>query len=198
MDRYPIDTAWFKERMRHKRLSQVQLGALLDTDDSTIYRIVHGMRAIAVYEVVKLARIFGVSVYEIIKHAGAEQMAEDLSLPIVGSVNSALDITLSDEHLPVTSIPVLEESAVGYTCDDAMSLYYGWTFVSVPAMDIQPAAVGRLSVVTLANGKMVIRFLKNGRRAGAFDLTSLNGPTLNNFVVAAASPILYIRPLHGQ
>ena len=38
----------------------VILDALLNTDNSTVYRLIHGMRAIWVYEVVKLARIFDV------------------------------------------------------------------------------------------------------------------------------------------
>ena len=92
---------------------------------------------------------------------------------------------------------MLEQSAVGVICDDNASPYYGWIFVYVPADDIQPSAVGRLSMVTLPTGKKVIRFLKNGVHAGVFDLTTLNGSLLSNFAVYAASPILFVRPFHG-
>lgn len=197
MGRFPIDTAWFKEKMRQKRISQVELGRLLGTNDSAVHRITHGIRAMWVYEVVKLARIFGVSVYEIIQRAGAEPLAQALSLPIVGSVNGALEIAISNKHPPVASIPVLEENAVGFTCDDGTSPYYGWTFVSVLATDIRPSAIGRLSVVKLDSGKMVIRFLKHGLRAGRFEVASMCDPSLNSFDVSAASPVLFIRPVHG-
>ena len=183
--------------MQRNGLTQVGLGGLLDTDDSTVYRLIHGMRAIWVYEVVKLARIFDVSPYEIMHRAGAEPLAEALSLPIVGSLNGALDITPSRKHPPVKSIPVLEQSAVGVICDDNASRYYGWIFVYVPANDIQQSAVGRLSVVKLDSGKTVIRFLSHGLHAGRFDLATIGGPSFSNFVVSAASPVLFIRPVHG-
>jgi hypothetical protein len=51
--------------------------------------------------------------------------------------------------------------------------------------------------VKLASGKMVIRFLKQGINAGMFDLAPFTGPSLNNFDVSAASPVLFIRPVHG-
>ena len=199
MPEFPIDTDWFKQKMKEKRLSQARLGPLLGTDEGAVYRVVHGQRAIWVYEVIKLARIFGVSVYEIIKRAGAEPLAKELSLPIVGSLNSTLDVTISNKYPPVASIPVLEQGAEGFICDDNASPYYGWIFVHVPSPSIQPAAISRLSVVKLAGGKMVIRFLKQGLHAGRFDLTPLAiGSNLSNFEILSASPVLFIRPLHGE
>jgi transcriptional regulator with XRE-family HTH domain len=195
--RFPIDTAWFKTRFQQKGLTQQRLAEFLKVDDSAIYRILYGLRAIWIYEAVTLARLLDVSVYEIMQRAGAAPLAEALSLPLVGSLNGALDMTLTNKYPPVTSIPVLEQSAVGVICDDNASPYYGWIFVYVHADDIQPAAVGRLSMVTLPTGKRVIRFLKNGVHAGAFDLATMSGPLLSNFAVYAASPILFIRPAHG-
>lgn len=195
--RFPIDTAWFKQRFQQKGLTQQRLAEFLKTDDSAIYRILYGLRAIWIYEAVTMARLLEVSVYEIMQRAGAEPLAEALSLPIVGSLNGTLDMTLTNKYPPITSIPVLEQSAVGLICDDNASPYYGWIFVYVPADDIQLSAVGRLSMVTLPTGKRVIRFLKNGVHAGVFDLTTMNGSLLSNFAVYAASPILFIRPLHG-
>ena len=72
-----------------------------------------------------------------------------------------------------------------------------WIFVYVSTADIQPSAVGRLSIVKLASGKMVIRFLKQGINVRMFDLAPITGPSLNNFDVAAASPVLFIGPVHG-
>jgi len=51
--------------------------------------------------------------------------------------------------------------------------------------------------VNLASGTMVIRFLKQGINVRMFDLAPITGPSLNNFDVAAASPVLFIGPLRG-
>lgn len=195
--RFPIDTAWFKQKLRQKGLTQERVAHFLKTDDSAIYRILYGLRAIWIYEAVVFARLLDVSVFEIMQRAGAEPFAEALSLPIIGSLNGSLDLTLSNKYPPVTSIPVMEQSAVGVICDDTASPYHGWIFVYVPADVIQSSAVGRLAMVTLPTGKRVIRFLKNGLHAGIFDLAPLGGPSLSNFAVYAASPVLFIRPAHG-
>lgn len=194
---FPIDTAWFKQRFREKGLTHQRLADHLKTDDSAIYRILYGERAIWVYEAVTLARLLDISMYELMQRAGAEPFAEALSLPIMGSLNGALELTLTNKYPAVTSIPVLEQSSVGVICDDPASPYHGWIFVYVPADVIQPAAVGRLAMVTLPMGKKVIRFLKNGLHQGVFDLASLGGPSLSNLAIYAASPVLFIRPAHG-
>jgi hypothetical protein len=44
---------------------------------------------------------------------------------------------------------------------------------------------------------MVIHLLKQGINAGMFDLAPITGPSLRNFDVSAAPPVLFVRPVHG-
>jgi hypothetical protein len=197
MSRIPIDSDWFKKQILDRGMSQKQFYLLVDIDETALYRILSGKQAIRLDQASKMARFFGISLYDILRRAGIDPPAEGMTLPIVGSVNGVFDVTLPAKYPPVTSIPLVEQSAVGLICDDSLSPYYGWIFSYIPASDIEPSAIGRLSVVKLPSGRMLIRFLNPGLHVGKFDLTPLNGPPFSNFVVFTASPVLYIRPAHG-
>jgi transcriptional regulator with XRE-family HTH domain len=198
MSRYPTDTKWFKNRIKDKKLTQKELAHFVGMEDTAIYRFLEGARPLRVEEAVKMATILEVPLYDVLERVGASPSLESISLPIVGSVNGSLDITTSMGLPPVRSIPLFETTVLGLICDDNLSPFYGWVFTFIPASEVEPSAIGRLSVVKLSSGKMLIRFLKPGLNAGKFDLGSLNGPTLNNFDVFTASPVLLIRPFHGE
>ena len=197
MSRFPIDSDWFKKQILDRGLSQREFYVLVDINETALYRILSGKQPIRLDEASKMARFFGISLYDLLRRAGIDTPAEGMTLPIVGYVNGALDVTLSAKYPPVTSIPLVEQSAVGLICDESDSPFYGWIFAYIPASNIEQSAIGRLSVVKLSSGKMLIRFLNPGLHTGKFDLMPLNGPAFTNFAVFTASPVLYIRPAHG-
>lgn len=197
MSRIPIDSEWFKKQILDRCLSQREFLVLVDMKETALYRVLSGKKPIRLDDASKMARFFGISLYDLLRRAGIDPPAEGMTLPIAGSVNGALDVTLSAKYPPVASIPLVEQSAVGLICDDSASPFYGWIFAYIPASDIEPSAIGRFSVVKLSSGKMLIRSLKPGLHAGKFDLAPLNGPPFTNFAVFTASPVLFIRPAHG-
>ena len=193
----PIDSDWFKKQILDRGLSQREFYEATDINETALYRILSGKQPIRLNEASKMARFLGVSLYDLLRRAGIDPPSEGMTLPIVGSVSGVFEITMSGKFPPVTSIPLIEQSAVGLICDDSASPFYGWIFTYIPSSDIEPSAIGRLSVVKLSSGKMLIRFLNPGLHTGKFDLMPLNGPAYTNFAVFTASPVLYIRPAHG-
>lgn len=190
---YSVDTAWFVARLRSKRLSVRKIAILVGIDASSMSRVIRGRQPLRIEQATKVARLLEVSLYELLRRAGTEPPAEGMTLPLVGSLNGALDITIG-KHPPVASMPIFEQSAVGLICDDSSSSFYGWIFAYVPAAAIQPSAIGRLSVVHLKGGRMFIRFLKPGLHSDRFDLVPLSGHTLRDVDdVCSASPVLHIR-----
>lgn len=196
---YPADTAWFRERLRAKKLSIRKTAKLLGLDASSLSRIFRGLQRIRLDEATTLARILEVSLFEVLRRTGTEPPPpEAMTLPLVGSVNGSLCITTGGGHAPVTSMPLFEQSAVGVICDDGASPFYGWIFAYIPASDIQPSAIGRLSVVHLADGTGLIRFLQPGLHAGRFNLVPIAGRAFQNVNdVRAAAPVLHIKPFQS-
>jgi hypothetical protein len=198
MSRFPIDTLWFIKKCKEKGLSQRKMGLLLDIKHEALSRLFRGHTPLRLDQATKLAKYFDVSLYELLRRAGTDlPPPEGMALPVVGSVNGMLHVT-PGKHPPVASMPIFERAAVGLICDDHDSLFYGWIFVYVPAEDIQSSAIGRLSVVQLASGQRLIRFLKPGLHADQFNLVPFSGRSfLNVDDVCAATPVLHIRPTQG-
>lgn len=195
MARYPVDREWFTLKLKEKGKSRRDVARLLGFDHSTISRAMRGDSPLRVDQAIALAGYFEVSLYELLRRAGAQPPEEGNTLPVAGSLNSAHEVRVRSLP-PVTSMPVFEKAAVCLICDDPHSLFYGWVYVYVPAPapHIQPTAIGRLSVVELDNGRKLVRFLNPGIYAGRFDLMPLTGAALLDQEVTAASPILHIRP----
>lgn len=197
MNRFRIDTAWFKQKCKEKGLSQRKMGDLLHINHEALSRVFRGIMPIRIEQATKLAEYFEVSLYEVLRHAGIDlPPPTGLALPIVGSVNKSFHVT-PGKHPPLASMPIFEQAAEGVVCNDSKSLFYGWVFAYVPANNIPPLAIGRLSIVQLAGGQKYIRFLKPGIQAGRFDLVSITTgrPFENLHDVSSASPILHILPV---
>jgi transcriptional regulator with XRE-family HTH domain len=189
---YPVDKAWFKDKLRQKGVSRREVAKLLGFDHSSFSRIILGTRRLTPEYAVAMAAYFEVSVHELLKRAGLSPPDDNNTLPVIGSLNGALEVT-PRVLPPVASMPVFERDARCLLCDDRNSLYYGWIFAYIPAAEVQHEAIGRLSVVTLSTGLKLIRFLTPGLYAGRFNLMPMAGRQLNDVEISAATPVLHIR-----
>ena len=191
---YPVDRAWFLARLREKKLSIRKLAKLIGRDPSSVSRITYGRQLLHLEDAIKIARILNVTLYELLRRMGREPSTEGMILPVIGSVNDSLHITICrGKHASIPSMPLFDQGAVGLICDDSASLFYGWIFAYIPAAVIESTAIGRLSVVHHATAGLLIRFVKPGLHAGKFDLTGFSGQNLPNVDISAASPVLHIR-----
>lgn len=189
---YPVDKAWFRQKLKQKGASRREVARLLGFDHSSFSRMILGTRRLTPEYAVAMAAYFEVSVHELLKRAGLAPPDHINTLPAIGSLNGALEVTPRDLP-PVTSMPMFEQDARCLLCDDPNSLYYGWIFAYVPPSEIQSEAIGRLSVVQLSTGLKLIRFLTPGLYAGRFNLMPMAGRQLLDVEVSTAAPILHIR-----
>lgn len=61
------DAEWFKRRMRALRVTQEQVGRVLNCDRSVVSRIVNGKQELALSQVLPLADILQVGPFEVLK-----------------------------------------------------------------------------------------------------------------------------------
>jgi len=62
-----------------------------------------------------------------------------------------------------------------------------------PAAGVDPAAIGRLSVVRIGGGPWLLRSISPGVEPGTYDLAGQRGDIVGARLSAAA-PVLWIRP----
>lgn len=166
-----VNEDWFKEQLVLKRLSQRKLARHLGLDPSAITLTLKGKRRMQMDEAANIAVFLGVPVEEVLKNAGLT-LGKPISNPvrIVGSVSYANRIELIDTDDVVESPPMMPAETVALTVGDPDSLLYGSLLFYKPESEINPDAIGRLSIVKLRSGKSILARIDRGIRPGFYNL----------------------------
>lgn len=126
--------------------------------------------------------------------------AKTVTVKIIGKVEPSGKVSLYDEkqfrdcpeappHAGVETY-ALEAGAALRGVADSGWLYFFEHEQKKPSPDL----IGKLCVVCLANGDVLIRVLQPGRKRGTFDLESSTEPTLRDQKVEWAARITWIKP----
>lgn len=199
MDR--IDTRWFVDTLAERRLSQRGLARHLGVDPSQVHRLLTGKRTMRLDEAEQLAILLGKPVTEVLDRAGVPIDAAQTA-PIAGHLDGVLEAHLELDRDDVERVPGLAGAPHNtfalraMTSGSALQSIDGWLFFVVlpPTDGVPPEAISRLCLVQLKNGPWLVRWLRRGYRAGAWNLEALFGGLQQRDVdVAEATPILAIR-----
>ena len=207
---YPIDKAWFRQKLSEKGSSQVRLAKVLDIDPAGISLMLNGKRAMKAHEAAAIARFLGVTVEEVVAKAGSDVVllggrggvgaGGPGAVPVAGHVGEDGRVTMVEGEpasravaaadLPGDAIALRVRSA-----GTSFYLYDGWTFYAAPRQgEIAPDIVGRLCLVRLRDGTWMVRFAQRGYSPGFFTLVSFSGEILEDAAVDTAAAILWCRP----
>lgn len=182
--------------MKEKSLSLRGFAKLVDTDPSSLSRILRGLQPVGVERAIAVSRLFDVPLEVVLAKAGVTVPVS--VVPVVGIVDQGLNVSrkpLPHPIPPMPSFPDLPLNTVSVICTDAESVMSGWTFCFVPASGVEPAAIGRLAFVTLPDGAEMIRFVRPSLQMGRFDLLQVVPKRPYSAVeIQTATPILHIRP----
>lgn len=193
---FTVDQRWFKARMKEKSLSLRALAKLIETDPSSLSRVLRGRQPIGVARAIGVSKAFDVPLEIVLAKAGVTVPVT--IIPIVGVADHGLNITRRPPNPsvpPMASFPDLPLNTVSVVCTDHESTMSGWTFCYVPATDVLASAIGRLSLVTLIDGSEMIRFVRPSLQMGRFDLIPvIPKKPFPAVEIAAATPVLHIRP----
>lgn len=193
---FTVDQRWFKARMKEKSLSLRALAKLIETDPSSLSRVLRGRQPIGVERAIGVSKAFDVPLEIVLKKVGVTVPVT--VIPIVGVADQRLNITRQPPNPsvpPMASFPDLPLNTVSVVCTDHESTMSGWTFCYVPATDVLASAIGRLSLVTLIDGSEMIRFVRPSLQMGRFDLIPvIPKKPFPAVEIAAATPVLHIRP----
>lgn len=188
-----IDTEWFRNILKDRKLSQRRLAKLIDMDPAAVSLMFRGRRKVSTTEAATLATVLGVPLSDVMEHLGARTPANAGRVPIVGTIDAEGEILLRKAH-GYLDVPVeLPENVVAVRDEDPASMRYGWTLVYDPRGDVPREAIGKLCVVRLMNGAQYVRFLRNGIEHGTYSLLADQGVSMANVRLLSASPVLWIK-----
>ena len=83
-----MDTLWFKEKLKDKKLSQRGLAKLLEIDPAAVSLMFRGQRKMTPHEAHQISVILGVPILEVMRHAGIDVTEDVRKAPIAAHMDS--------------------------------------------------------------------------------------------------------------
>jgi transcriptional regulator with XRE-family HTH domain len=168
---HSINADWFKQQLEQKRLSQRKLARFLELDPSAITLTLQGRRRMQMDEATRIAVFLGVSVEDVLTNAGLPlQQNEPRQALLVGTINYDNMVEQMMEHGRVDAPPMLPSDAVAAKIEDRESLFFRALVFFLMEDEVNPGAIGRLSIAKLRDGRMFFARIEPGSRPGLYDL----------------------------
>lgn len=192
----PINTAWFRDRIADRQMSQRALARAMGLDSSAVSLLLRGKREMKLTEAAEIARLIGVPVSDVLENAGVRMSGA--SVQITGYVDGHGEGHCM-LHEPIATIPHPGADLPGNinalqcrTAGTELDHMDGWLlFVPDAHHGIPPEAIGRLSMCKIKDG---VTYLAKPTRSYARGRWDLTGPATKaqGVQIEYAMPVLLI------
>lgn len=178
-------------------MTREELAAKLDTTATTIYRKERGDRQLRLEELEDYARALGCTVQSLV--------SETKKVPVVGYVGAGAKIYPIDDNAIGNGLEMVD-SPTGIANPDICALYVrgesqepqledGWILFYHKRSDGVPGdCIGRLCIVALPNGELMVKKIRQGSKPGIYHLISKNADPILDTELLWASRVIDIRP----
>jgi len=197
-----VDTQYFKTILGQRKISGRAFAKRLGIDPSALSRTLRIKREMKAEEAAKIAAYLGISLDDVLRHAGIREGAKiENTVRVTGRLTGTGEIEIIGESRKPETVPAPPDVPPGSTAivaDTARSpleLMDGWTFFIGPKVDHPNELLGR-QVVALVVGETKARlgWLKRSHRAAHFNVISDGGTTLKAVQIEWAAPVIWIKP----
>jgi len=197
-----MDAKWFRERIAAMDLNQTRAGALVGLDRSQFSKVLGGTRELSPQEAADLAKVLAVPIDEILRRAGVVVARETkATVPVVGVADAHGAISAKFDGPKRIERPYSGFGDLSAVRIEALhSPMDGWNAYFVPAIKIEPEAVGRLAVVSVKAGRAGSKYMgvlerETGRGNWRVAALSHGGEAsvVDRLSVEWAAPVLWIQ-----
>lgn len=192
-----VNKRYFEALMTNKDISLRGLAKQLGMSHSQLSLTFSGDRRMQLTEASQLATFFNKPLHEIIQNAGiAINTSTVHHVSVIGSLRGDGTVEKTARGTAErTSAPegVPKEGAAiqARTAGTSLDFMDGWVFFVGMLGDVDPAIVGRFSLVQIQNGPLVLATVRRGYIENTHNLS---GPfTRENVVIEAGTPVLFTR-----
>ena len=203
-----IDGSWFHSQLDNKGQSLRSLARHLGKDASAVSRTFSGKRRMTMEEAAEIAGFLGVSVTEVMHHAGIAREGEGLGPKILLSavIGEDGEVRSFAEPQPLPQA-VLDKAQLSIGASRSrriiaaevrassgpLSIWDDAVLLFAPADGIEPGAIGALSICGLSGGRQILARLDRARKTGEARVVFPDGGT-GEAVLTTATPVLAVVP----
>lgn len=197
-----VDTKWFQDRLKDKRLSQRKAAHLLGMDPATFSLLLAGKRKMNIDRATEIARLIGVPLATVVAKAGVivNEATGARSLPVVGWINgdSVAELDWNEQRHRVDAHGDLPPDTVAIqwrTTQSVLDICDGWLLMVTPPREVDPAEdLGRWGLVGIKGGKTVAAKIARGYTPGHYNLLAFAQEPARDVEVAWFAPACRIVP----
>jgi len=192
-----MDTTWFRDKLKDKKLSQRGLAKLIELDPAAVSLMFRGMRKMTPHEAHQISMILGVPILEIMRRAGIDVTEDMRKAPIAAHMDSdgniiAMPVGTHDTATSPGDCPV-GTYAVQVRAHN--SVKDGWLLFVTPAQGEAGAHLDQLCSCATKAGKQLMGVVRRGYRRGTQNLIMWpSNETIFDADLAWVSPVLWIKP----
>jgi len=193
-----VNRRYFQHLLQDQELSQRKLAKLMDMDQSSLVRAFQGSRAFTTHETAKLARILNVPLEDVLANLDVDVTPpvrpKGGTVAVAGQVVSGKVVYGRTEGPRSVAAPPNETGAglQALRCMDPGPLEGAYLYYR-PAVDVEPEAIGRLSICRLTGAGELAAVLSAGNQRGTYTLRSMTGEVIaTDAWLDAASLVVWI------
>lgn len=199
---YHVDTQFFKNLLADRRISGRAFAKRLGIDPSAFSRTLNNKREMKIEEAAKIASGTGVSLDEVLRHAGIKEGAAiENIVPVIGRLHGSGEIEIfgearKPERIPAPlDVPADATAIVADTAQSPLELMDGWTFYLGARSDNPGELVGRQVMAQIVGAKRPrLGWLKRSHRAAHFNVITDGGRGEKGVQIEWCAPVIWIKP----
>lgn len=192
-----MQTAWFRNQLSDRRLSQRGLARLLDLDPAAVSLMLRGQRRITPLEAKRIADVLGLPTTEVLRRAGVPVQDDVQRVAVTGYADADGIVTLfpSKTHDSCVGPADCPAGTYGIQVRAPGQPQDGWLLFVSPSEREPGQHLDQLCTVAIDTGQQVLSVLRRGYRSGTHNLVNYPAMTIRpDCKVVWAAPVLWIKP----
>jgi len=194
---------WFEHLLKDAQLSQREPARRLRIDPGGLNRRLKGRARLKLEEAAEIARLFNVPVDDVLTNAGVDISEQEAkkgkAVPMVGWIDGSMGVHiekvkgLRSVAAPPLSIAGLKALRFQTAMSQVDELDGGIVYYR-PSGEVDPDAIGKQCVVTLATGETALLVVRPGYQRGRYNLTNrATGQTTTDVVLESAARVVWMQ-----
>lgn len=193
-----INTVWFKDRLAERDMSMRRLAKLLELDPSAVSLMLRGRRVMTADEANRISGLLTIPVTEVLAQAGIPIEEDRRQLQIKATIDARGVLTPVTAKTPRRIAAPHDVPANGLAAQVRASelVQDGWVLFAGAFDPRVHSLLDRLCIVDIRGDGHRVGTVKRGYEEDRFNVVPFVGKgTIDNVVVKAAAPVLWIRPV---